>query len=185
MVGNDHSCRNKACLTLCLYRCDCCCRPVLIVYSNCSNCVASLVDCHLSCHVHKDLGLRASLDMCCRNHSCGYGASVHCHTVPLELLRCPTSSGRADHSYHSSCLTSSRHGNFRLRCTCHCPRSWSHIIARKNTNLARVHGSSLEPAILAAFKYQEHFSLPQFQFILFSRSIRVYSNIYTWTSLWS
>lgn len=87
----------------------------------CSNCVASLVDCHLSCHVHKDLGLRASLDMCCRNHSCGYGARVHCHTVPLELLRCPTSSGRADHSYHSSCLTSSRHGNFRLRCTCHCP----------------------------------------------------------------
>jgi len=86
----------------------------LFIYFTCSNCIASLVDCHLSCHVHKDLGLWTSLDMRCRNHSCGYCAGVHCHTIPLDLLRCSTSSGRADHSDHSSRLASSRHGNFCL-----------------------------------------------------------------------
>lgn len=33
------------------------------------------------------------------------------------------------------------------------PCNWSHIIPRKNTNLACMHGSSLEPAILTAFKH--------------------------------
>lgn len=92
-----------------------------LFFFTCSNCISSLVDGHLSCHMHKDLGLWTGLDMCCRNHCCGYCAGVHCHTIPLEFLGCSTSSGRADHSHHSSCLASSRHGNFCLWCTCHRP----------------------------------------------------------------
>lgn len=87
----------------------------------CSNCFAGLVHCQLASHVHENLGLWASLYMCGRHNCCWYHIGIHCHTISLKFLQCSSSTGRADHGQHPSCLTSGRNRDFCLRVACHCP----------------------------------------------------------------
>lgn len=60
------------------------------------------------------------------------------------------------------------------------PADGAHVVPRKHSNLARVHGRALEPAILTAFQHQKHLSFPQLQFILLSRSVGKHCHIAAW-----
>lgn len=57
------------------------------------------------------------------------------------------------------------------------PADWTHVVSRENSNLARVHGGALEPAILTAFQHQEHLSFPQLQLVLLTGSVREHCHI--------
>lgn len=51
------------------------------------------------------------------------------------------------------------------------PADRTHVVARKNSDLASVHGRSFKPAVLTALQHQEHLALSQLQLILLTRCI--------------
>lgn len=117
-------------------------------YFTCSNCIASLIHCHLTGHMHNDLGLWTLLYVCSRDHSCRYCIRRHCHTISLKFLHCSSSSGSIDHGHYSPCLASSRYRYFCLGNTCHWP-------IKNNVNIIHLLLNRSSSPII--YKFSKHF----------------------------
>lgn len=57
------------------------------------------------------------------------------------------------------------------------PVDWAHVVPGKDSDLARVHGGALEPAVLTALQHQEHLALPQLQLVLFAGGVGEHGHI--------
>lgn len=57
------------------------------------------------------------------------------------------------------------------------PADRTHVVARKNADLAGVHGCSFKPPVLTALQYQEHLALSQLQLVLLTGCVREHCNI--------
>lgn len=65
-----------------------------------------------------------------------------------------------------------------MACLClYVPADRTHVVARKDSNLAGVHGRSFKPAVLTALQHQEHLALSQLQLILLTRGVREHRDV--------
>lgn len=57
------------------------------------------------------------------------------------------------------------------------PVDWAHVVPGEDSDLARVHGGALEPAVLTAFQHQEHLALPQLQLVVFAGRVGEHGHV--------
>lgn len=168
-----------------LYGWHCCGGPVLTVTCSCPDNVTSLIHGHLGGDMQRDFWLLACGCLSCGDHRCRLGVgrySGRAHGERFVKIRSwnngPKWSRRgADNGDTSACLSAQTHGHFGLGAPRCCPADWAHVVPRKDSNLARVHGGALEPAVLTALQHQKHLSFPQLQFILLARRVGKHRHI--------